>query len=823
MQLPLALERFVYANDGLITSANITPGDAELWRTSVSIQPTENGARAYGLFALPHEQFLMTCAYGADGSIVYEYVDVPRDMLLALAGNLAPLISLFEVPIPRDRDVLPPVRMPQLSQWSVRDRRVYLDKLFHDAAREDFRRLMGWLGAALHDRGLMIADYPGDTAARLAFIKGMLALLPTSVRPDLTFSTHRHDKIATPARVVFAKRGIVTMRWISDWADRTIPSDEVFNHPYVKRLLSLWTGDIGALITAIDQMDAFELQVTDRSLQATLAAAAQRHELDARITAGDKLPVEALKTVLRDVPPDGDLRRAYADQLLRYAIEQRDVEAALLVTRLMDIDPVLDEQLATRLNRELALQPDGVYAFVRARVAAEPEDRWRFRLKAAALASLRVAILDGDAETVANWLKLIAREPATYGLMEVLHNGILAAQERAHRDPDLAKALITLAMRRDAAALEMLLKDEALLKALPDTLGRTLREAEGDPLAVLQQYGPETFVVVLARAALHKHGEMFTPSVIEQIWKYFVGSVACNVPAAYQPDRVITALTDQQPAWLNQTALETLLTLALRDQRDDVFFKLIRQSIKVSTDTLWRLLASAAETRDEAITRATLRRLMLELEAIEDENELIDAINDVFNLLTWSAPARQQVVAWWRDFTREQPPARLGRLDKALVEHLGEGAKRPLDDLREILGAVISFRRMLGKRSLSEFADDVRTAYSVLQALSESFDPSPRRQISFDAQTIRAEIDDRAADLPLDERQLLANHFKELAAVISEMAEYRSKAGLIRRGEDVDRQLMTGEQEPHGAVDALKWMSGYLSGTQHERDDDTDE
>ena len=130
---------------------------------------------------------------------------------------------------------------------------------------------------------------------------------------------------------------------------------------------------------------------------------------------------------------------------------------------------------------------------------------------------------------------------------------------------------------------------------------------------------------------------------------------------------------------------------------------------------------------------------------------------------------------------------------------------------------------MLGKRSLSEFADDVRTAYSVLQALSESFDPSPRRQISFDAQTIRAEIDDRAADLPLDERQLLANHFKELAAVISEMAEYRSKAGLIRRGEDVDRQLMTGEQEPHGAVDALKWMSGYLSGTQHERDDDTDE
>ena len=39
------------------------------------------------------------------------------------------------------------------------------------------------LGAALHERGLLIQDYAADTDARLALVKGLLALLPARVRP----------------------------------------------------------------------------------------------------------------------------------------------------------------------------------------------------------------------------------------------------------------------------------------------------------------------------------------------------------------------------------------------------------------------------------------------------------------------------------------------------------------------------------------------------------------------------------------------------------------------------------------------------------------
>ena len=46
------------------------------------------------------------------------------------------------------------------------------------------------------------------------------------------------------------------------------------------------------------------------------------------------------------------------------------------------------------------------------------------------------------------------------------------------------------------------------------------------------------------------------------------------------------------------------------------------------------------------------------------------------------------------------------------------------------------------------------------------------------------------------------------------------RANLMRRGDDVDRELMKGEELPHSAVDAMKWLAGYWGGTQ---DDDDEE
>jgi hypothetical protein len=210
------------------------------------------------------------------------------------------------------------------------------------------------------------------------------------------------------------------------------------------------------------------------------------------------LPTEALITALKtDSAVD---KLAYAEQLLAQTLPSRDAEAALLLAEMMDADPALDKALAARLDEALNTEPDCVYAFIRPRVNAEPDERWRERLKAAAIVSLHVAIADADAETILNWLKLIAREPASYGLGDVLRNGLLAAQERARTEPNLARGILSLAIKRAPAVAETLLNDAELLAALPNNIGRTIRDHTGDAASLFNIHGAEVFLVALARA-----------------------------------------------------------------------------------------------------------------------------------------------------------------------------------------------------------------------------------------------------------------------------------------------------------------------------------
>ncbi len=903
--MTFTLERMIYGTPDesgemsiLAISDHLTPQDAALWRGITSLKPIDapgfKGSRAFGIFAGPGERFVLACSYNVDSKPYYEYVVLPRDLLSGLAGNLNPLLALFDKPAEETPHAarVAPVKLNSIEHWTPQQRRAVVEAMLTRGM--DMPQALRLLGAALHERGLMIYDFPLDTEARLSIVEGLMALLPAPSRPDLTFSTNRHEKTLTQARVVFAPSSIVTGRWVANWQTHAFPDDEGVTSPFIRRLQSLWKGDVGGFLTAINQMDSIASSlVVNRSLQNSLTVMAERHALDAKIRTGEMVAPEALKAVMKDIPPEGDLKRLYARRLLTQALETRDADAALIVARTMDEDPVLDRSLYHVLERNLAMQPDAVYSFVRARLgsganATDLDERWAERLKIAALASLRVAILDGDAETVINWLRLIAREPASYDLGQVVHYGILAAQERARGEPALAQALILLTVKRDQTALETLLADDALLAAIPNGLGGALRNGEGDPMALLQTYGVDVFLVAMARALEVKRPDLFTPELMEQVWSIYSAGAANG--SIYSAEHIITELSANGAAWLPTEALETLLGLMLHDKRDDLSHQIIHQvserddflqvmvsaisqSDRSDTDSLaliaqmmsvgdltqqdaadvyiglliawdwrpeavevmeqlarmiqqhanlelqpegiWHLLAVAGEMKQEFITRVALRRLTVDLEAMDDDDLLVDDLQRLSTLIAWSGAARAQLLAWWRGYARAQTTARLQRIDKAL----SEGA-RALDELRTVIQAILAFRRMLGKRSLSEFAEDVTTAYAVLQGLAELFDPSPKRTVSFDPATIRLEMDTRAEELSPQEMKILANNFKELAQLIASMADSRSKATLIRRGDDVDRQLMTGEQMPHSAVDALKWMSGYLSGTQEKAPED---
>ncbi len=617
-----------------------------------------------------------------------------------------------------------------------------------------------------------------------------------------------------------------------------------------------------------------------------------REQADALIASGGDLPMDALKTVLREmssVPASPELQALYLKRALDNALDTRDPEIALLIARIMDANEVVDGQVWAWLSDEMGKQPDAVYAFVRARLAAEPGERWLPRLQHAANTSLQVAIADGDWITIHNWLKLIAREPAAYDLADSFARGIRLAQPRAHDEPQLATALIVLAAKRNQASLDALLADGAILDALTDeNLRAVLTDQEGDAAAILNVYGADVFLAAVARATQAQHPALILPAVVEQVWGLLTAPAGTiHVTGDYTPDAILESWIEAGADWLHTDAITALLRIALADRRDDIFHRVISRisertdlialvsdalyrsgrgvnevlalisqmvanrnisaqgavdlfarllriwewnkttllmmaqlaraiqyhpELTLEPDVLWHMLDIAAEAKEDLITRVAARRIASMLETVEDDAALAEALTRLVTRASWNNGARSQLMHWWRGFARSQNAARLARLEKAFDKAKG------LDELRSILRTLIAFRRWVGKRTLGEFADAISAAYEILDTLATAFDSDARDDFRFDPATVRAEFDARSEELNPHTRKILANDLKEIATLIADMGDHRSKPGFARRGEDVDRALMTGGQEPESAVDTLKWLSGYLSGAQEESD-----
>ncbi|PJF41071.1 MAG: hypothetical protein D6737_00420 [Chloroflexi bacterium] len=890
----------------LALSEGVSPEEAHGWRQIAVLEPLPRASveqsQAVGIFSGAEQNYILAHAHnqtGDLGSPVYEYINLPAEVLRALAGNLTPLLKMVEHPITLTaplEEALPPLTMPKIKSWASQARRQCFERLFHGYGQRDIRRVLALLSAALHPRYITLQYVPGGVEQRVAIVQGLMALLPATLRGELTFATHTVNGNAGKARIVFSDTASTTTRWLVDWTNEGFTLVEDLQTPYIMHLLQYWDEDCTSFLDHIDAMNEIAVHLdADTDLGDKLIQMTNRHTLDVSVLAGDDVDIDAVKDVLMsDYPLTEELAFHYAERLLQHALETRDTEAAQIVTQRMDADPALDDKLQAVLDTALQTQPDAVYAFVRVRMQEGVSEKWKQRLQDAARAALEVVINDRDLEIVNNWLILLAREPLDYGLDPILHEGILSAQPYAHDDGALGQLLITHAVRRDREALNTLLADEALLNALPGDFGEAICEYTGNPTELLDEYGREIFLLILMRASLAQNGTLCTPAAVRQVWTMFQNDgVIKHLIEDYQPKLLIDEWIENGALYLSDEALTTLMTLMLSDERDDLFAQLapqlatrenlttmlvtalensrrtgdavldlvsallaediltqqqvidiyvalltasnwqesdlplteqlartLRQSpdLEVSTDILWRLLDIAAVAKDELMARVAAKRLFNSIQQIDDESLLTDRLQRIYAKLQWSASTRKAIMDFWRHFVRQQPLSRLQRLEKALTEN----GDRVLDEAHDIVQSSIAFRRMLGNRSLPEFAEEINAAFEVLQSLAVAFDPSSRGEVGFDAGTIRSELNAHQDELSPNERRVLANNLKELSQIITTMAANRSKAQLLRSEDDVERQLLSGEQNPHGAVDLMKWLSGYLGGAQANADEDED-
>lgn len=906
------LEHFIYGKtinsggepgklDILAISGGLNSDDLSLLRAMAAIEPLPIpdpvASETVGIFIGPGDDFIAARTYLQEGDLnrpVYQYILVPRPVVEGAAGAVQRLIDALRQHIPvfdSARQSIDPIQFTPPAAVDDAYRVEALRRLIDQHAGGDFDLALALLGAALTDRQLVMRGFPMELRARLEVVEGLAMLLPESGRAAMTFSTCIVDPPTARGRVVFRDNPQPTQRWMADFTERAFPELDAVRSPYIDCLSESWNGDIPALLDALRPVETVAARLMPgKSLAEGLATAVARCALDQQVMiAGADIDPELLKAVLSEQPPpDEPLRAQYITRLLDHALIERDTEAAELVAAFMDADPALDETLNAMLTETLETEPDGVYFFIRTRLAGGgPEEPWLSRLQAAAVVSLQVAINDGESETLIEWLRLIAREPASYQLGAVLDQGLLAAQERTHEDGDLGLRLLLFASKRAPGAVDMLLDDPLLVDVLAEPLGSALREHNLEAVLESLALGKEISLIVLSRAMKKapqnpQAAAIFTPEVIQHLWALFVDPQPVTLPHHYQPAHLIEMLVAGGVGWLPDESLDMLLTLIIRDERQPLFLQklralqerdklfdtlaaalyqselpphdvlnLVRQAVTdgiipqqeaidiylslvtahnwdrdmlplveqiarvgqqnpeivIPQDALWLMMQLAADTKMEMVGRAALRRVVMDLDTPGQDAELVEALTRLLELVQWNANLRQNTLNWWRAFVQGQSLARLTALDKLLD-------KRILEDARGVVQSAVAIRKMLGNRTLEEFADAVGVAYDLLQALSDSFDPAGRHAFTFDQAIVRAEIEAREDMLSPQERSIMAKNLKELAQLIITMADNRSKASLIRREDNIDRQLQTGEQEPQSAIDIMKWLSGYLSGMQ---------
>jgi hypothetical protein len=559
------LKQAFYHKNGretLFRSESVTDQDVLVWRTFAPLALASDRPQG-GIFGGKQGDFIVTQTHGP----LSAYTVAPRALLTELGGNLAPLFPPLRKP--DDPAASPPVHLEGMA-WPAEQRLPAAQALIDRCG--SLAHAFALLSAAGDPRGLWVMTPFATFEEQLAFVSGLMALLPPKLRPDLTFSTY--DAAPSVPRVLLTDARVDTARHMVDFAR----GEESFP-PMFSAYGAYWEGsglDLPDLLDTIDTLDRYISQPSEKPLNEQLDALNARYTSDQLVLQDDTLlNADHLYDVLTSPnAPQGDLRRLYAQRLFPTALEERDAEMARAVAAVMDVDPTLDAQLSSTLTQALQTQPDAVYSFVRARLGSGvPDARWLTRLQGAARAALYVAITDGDSDTVVNWLMLILREPLNYHLEGVLRGGVQLARERAVQDSEIAKMLWITAIKRTPELVDDLLRDQPLLNALPDCpLSAALRAHDVEAIeGFLAQKGPAFYLVLLARAIHASAAFTVHAAAIERLWDWFATQQVPELPEAYQPITLLHQLAHSGGAWLSADALAMMCNQALAYQQDALF------------------------------------------------------------------------------------------------------------------------------------------------------------------------------------------------------------------------------------------------------------
>ena len=505
----------------------------------------------------------------------------------------------------------------------------------------DIDWLMDALSLICNEGAVAIRGCPRDFRPRSQLIRALRALLPAALAAELTFASAGLQTSLGEPHLRFDDEGDGARPGAIQWLERGAASTA--EHAYLDLLRGWWQGDLGALAARIERLD--ELITDDRQpdLGDSLAQLVQRQRLDQQLQNDDEINSADLIAVLTGgMAPVGRLRYDYVKKLLRNALEHREAAAGRQVAEELQRDPELDAELGGLFEDMLEEQPDAVYVFIRNRLNYLGIDpTWIPRMQMAARASLEVAIQDGDVPILISWLELIAHEPLSYELQDILRDGVLASQQRAHADGELGIHLILIAARRLPNIVDELYEDEALIGALPDKMSRALRDARPQTLEALIDETAEYFLLALLHGFQIAEKELVTEQAVDFLWSLYDAEVKINLPAVYQPRAMIRTLATEANHLLSDEALDLLLQRIVSDGDRELFVEGARHLAQ--RDDLFPRLSGVLEadelTPDQALS---ILNAVTSLEGVAPR-DVVDATFTLLDYYDWE-PSTQPMM-----------------------------------------------------------------------------------------------------------------------------------------------------------------------------------
>lgn len=613
--------------------------------------PDERDSQAIAMAQYDNQTAILARTHYQQGNLdlpVYQYILIPYEVLSGIGARLAPLQNLISSPIPvyqAHHVTVPRLTLPPISTGNLNTRVEQIQTLIEDILDNRFELAMTFLGAMLHERHLIVRNFPQNLSRRVALVQGLRMLLPSAIAMRIGFSTHVTQLTDTASHLIFMDDFEDASQWVIDYLHpQVIPA--VMEHSYISLLRDLWNGDVTDFVAEIKPMDILSLSfIKDIDLSQNLTDLTERFAVDLQVRHSDEVETDAMIHALEgDSAPQGRLRYQYIEKLLQNALNNRDTVAGKLVAEELNRDENLDNALSSRFDEMLESQPDTVYVFIRNRLNnIGVDERWIPRLQVAAANSLDVAIEDGDIQTLVSWLELIAREPASYELTDVLREGILQAQPRAHESGELGIRLILITTRRVPDILDRLYNDAELMDALPSGVGEALRDTSTESLESLLDDEPEYFLLALFHTTQTDHEGLVSVSVMERLWTLYQAEDTFNLPTIYRPVSLLSLLGTQSSQQLTSGAIDYLLEKII-DANDSSLFMEVATHL-ANRDVLFPRLSNILQDDDRSFEQ--VQAFMNWVADIDNAapQDMIETYLALLDYWQWSAKTQTMIEA----------------------------------------------------------------------------------------------------------------------------------------------------------------------------------